>query len=52
MIGALFLWMFWPSFNAGYFPSSPFEKSLIIGNTVISLTASCLGTFIATTFLR
>ena len=48
MIGTLFLWMFWPSFNAGYFSTSPYEKSTIIGNTIIALTGSCLGSFIMT----
>src|SRR5689334_1158688 len=35
MIGTLFLWMFWPSFNAGYFASTPYEKSVVITNTII-----------------
>ena len=52
MIGTLFLWMFWPSFNAGFFPTSPFERSLIIGNTILSLTGSCLGTFIISSLFR
>lgn len=46
MIGTLFLWMFWPSFNAGYFPQNGFQRSLIITNTILSLTGSCLATFI------
>ena len=52
MIGTLFLWMYWPSFNAGYFPEQPYEKSIIITNTIISLTGSCLGTFIMTAIVR
>ena len=52
MIGTLFLWMFWPSFNAGYFPEQPYEKSIIVTNTVLSLTGSCLGTFIMTSIVR
>lgn len=52
MIGTLFLWMFWPSFNAGFFPETPFERSLIIGNTILSLTGSCLGTFIISSLFR
>jgi ammonium transporter Rh len=46
MIGTFFLWMFWPSFNAGIFPENAFQKSLIISNTIIALTGSCLATFI------
>jgi ammonium transporter Rh len=52
MIGCLFLWMFWPSFNAGYFSTTPYEKSIIVANTIIALTGSCLGTFITTSFIR
>lgn len=52
MIGTLFLWMFWPSFNAGVFPENGFQRSLIITNTVISLTGSCLSTFIMSALIR
>lgn len=52
LIGTLFLWMFWPSFNAGYFPTSEFHRSLIIGNTIVSLTGSCLATFATTSLMR
>ena len=52
MIGTLFLWMFWPSFNAGYFPENGFQRSLIISNTIISLTGSCLATFIMSAMVR
>ena len=51
-LGTFFLWMFWPSFNAGYFATNPYEKSTIIANTIISLTGSCLGTFIMTSLFR
>jgi len=52
MIGTLFLWMFWPSFNAGVFPITPYEKSITVVNTIISLTGSCIGTFIMTALVR
>lgn len=52
LIGTLFLWMYWPSFNAGFFPENGFQRSLIIGNTIISLTGSCLSTLVATSLFR
>lgn len=52
MIGTLFLWMFWPSFNAGYFPHNGYEKTVIVSNTIIALTGSCLATFIMSALLR
>lgn len=52
MIGTVFLWMYWPSFNAGYFHINQTEKALIIANTVLSLTGSCLGSFTLSTIVR
>jgi ammonium transporter Rh len=52
MIGTFFLWMFWPSFNAGYFPTNEFQRSLIISNTIMALTGSCLATFATTSLMR
>ena len=50
MIGTFFLWMYWPSFNFGAFATTAFTKTQIIGNTVFSLTGSCLGTFAASAY--
>lgn len=46
-IGTLFLWLYWPSFNYGLFAQNEFEQNLIVVNTVLSLTGSVLGTYIA-----
>lgn len=52
MIGTLFLWMYWPSFNAGFFPFTDYEKTQVVSNTILSLTASCLSTFMMSAFLK
>ncbi|CAH1390428.1 unnamed protein product [Nezara viridula] len=44
MIGTLFLWVFWPSFN-GIFTNTDDEQQRAIINTYISLTASCVTAF-------
>lgn len=43
MVGTVFLWMFWPSFNGALAPGTSQER--VIVNTVFSLTASCISTF-------
>ena len=44
MVGTIFLWMYWPSFNS--MPATDdFEKRIAITNTYLSLAASCIVTF-------
>jgi len=43
MIGTLFLWLFWPSFNAG--PAIGNERHRAVVNTVLSLAASSVTAF-------
>ena len=51
MIGTLFLWMFWPSFNAALTATTDsFERAVI--NTILSLTASCASAFLFSYILR
>lgn len=52
MIGTLFLWMYWPSSNASHLSDQPYFKTVIITNTIIALTGSCIGTFIMTSLIR
>uniref|UniRef100_A0A8C9SRH5 Rh blood group, D antigen n=2 Tax=Scleropages formosus TaxID=113540 RepID=A0A8C9SRH5_SCLFO len=47
MMGALFLWMFWPSFNSVLIDHTLHAKKLsVIGNTYLSLAASAVSAFV------
>jgi ammonium transporter Rh len=50
MIGTLFLWMFWPSFNA-VFADGEFQNRAVV-NTLLALCTSCFAAFIASYWLR
>lgn len=57
LIGALFVWMYFPSFNFGYgyvqgTGGAQYSQTQVLTNTVISLTASCLGTFVTSAYLK
>lgn len=54
LIGTLFLWMFFPSFNFGYGYTSTtqYTQTQVVTNTIISLTGSCLATFITSAYLK
>ena len=45
MIGTLFLWILWPSFNGALAPT-PDAKMRVVLNTVLSLCGSCIMAFI------
>ena len=44
MIGTLFLWMYWPSFNSALV-NDPYDKQRTIINTYLSLVACCVTSF-------
>merc|ERR1719267_372938 len=46
LVGTVFLWLYWPSFNGGGFTGTPTDCVRAISNTVIGLLASCTSTFI------
>jgi ammonium transporter Rh len=50
MIGTLFLWMFWPSFNGALATGS--QQHRVVINTVLSLCASAMAAFLFSAFLR
>jgi ammonium transporter Rh len=51
MIGTVFLWMFWPSFN-GVLGASDELRHLAVVNTVLSLSGSCVTAFLASKYFR
>merc|ERR1719158_1949670 len=50
MIGTLFLWMFWPSFNGAL--ASESQQHRVIINTLLSLCACCVSAFSFSMLLR
>lgn len=51
MIGTIFLWMYWPSFNGALCPVENFQRERVVINTVLALCASCVVSFAASRFL-
>lgn len=51
MIGTLFLWLYWPSFNSAL-AVSPNTAHRIVISTVLSLTGSCIAAFIISAFMN
>jgi len=50
MIGALFLWVYWPSFVAS--PANKYDQERAIIATTLSLTGSCVSAFLTSLALR
>ncbi|CAI5739654.1 unnamed protein product [Hyaloperonospora brassicae] len=51
MIGTLFLWMYWPSFNSAMVVEDGFQKERAVITTVLSIAASCASAFVASKLL-
>ena len=50
MVGTIFLWMFWPSFNSAMAAEELQQRAVI--NTYFCLAACCVVTFICSIFLH
>jgi len=50
MVGTLFLWMFWPSFNGALAGGTAQHR--VVVNTVLALCGSCTAAFFADAFLQ
>jgi ammonium transporter Rh len=50
-IGTVFLWLYWPSFVAGWLPAATVEADTALTNTVLSLLGSTVCTFILSAVL-
>ena len=50
MIGTLFLWMYWPSFNGAL--ASGNARHRVVINTVLSLCGSCVASFFTSSLFR
>ena len=52
MIGTVFLWMFWPSFNSAPGTEDDSTRYYAVVNTYLALCAACVATFIFSSILN
>jgi len=52
MIGCLFLWLYWPSFNSFYCPNDYWQRDRAVLNTVLSLCGSVVSAFFISKIVR
>lgn len=50
MIGSVFLWLYWPSFNAVLATGNSRHRAVV--NTILSLTGSCVAAFLSSAYFR
>lgn len=48
MIGTMFLWMFWPSFNSAPALDDADVRHRTVINTILSMAGSCVAAFVFT----
>jgi len=52
MIGTLFLWLYWPSFNSFYCDNTYWERDRAVLNTVLSLCACIMSAYLCSKLFR
>jgi len=52
LMGTLVLWVGWPSFNYSLYATLPFERTLIITNTLYALAGSCISTLLISALFK
>jgi ammonium transporter Rh len=51
LIGTVFLWIYWPSFNGGALPAESHQQQRAVIGTIFCMTGSTIASFIVSSFL-